>query len=361
VIWGTTRFHVAVIPTRPLTAVAQIADIEQAVLASGTIEPYSLVSVGAQASGQIKSLKVKPGARVHAGDLIAEIDSVTEENALKNARAAVGILHAQRRAQVAFLKQFELAFERQRIMLDQEATSRADYESAEATLENMRAQIAMVDAQILQGQTALDTAIATLGYTKIRAPLSGTVVAVIAKEGQTVNANQNTPTIVKLAQLDTVTVNVEISEADVSKVKAGQRVYFTVLGNPQKRFYGKLRTIEPAPRSIEAESSLSAASSAAGTSNEAVYYTGQLDVPNPDGELRVSMTAEVHIILTEAKDALIIPSAALCERGDGGYTVMVLGVDGKSTARRIHIGINNSVTVQVVAGLTAGELVVLSR
>jgi macrolide-specific efflux system membrane fusion protein len=343
-----------------LTASAQIADIEQIVLANGTIEPYKLVSVGAQASGQIKFLKVRLGDRVQTGDLIAEIDSITEENALKNARAALASLRAQRNVQVASLKQAELAFERQRIMLDQDATSRADYESAEATLATTRAQIVAVDAQIVQGQTTLATAVATLGYTKIKAPLSGTVVAIVAREGQTVNANQTTPTIVKLAQLDTVTVNAEISEADVIHVWPGQRVYFTILGNSHKRYESRLRNIAPAPQSMEAESSPGAGSENSGSTSAAVYYNGLFDVPNPQGELRVSMTAQVYIVLAEAKNALTIPVATLRDHAkDGSYTVTVLNPDGKSTPRRITVGINNNIIGQVLSGLSAGERVVV--
>jgi macrolide-specific efflux system membrane fusion protein len=340
----------------------QIADIERTVLASGTIQPFKMVSVGAQASGQIKSLKVDLGDHVHAGDLIAEIDAITEENALKNAGAALDSVRAQRNVQVALVKQSELAYERQKTMLEQDATARADYESAEAMLATTRAQIASLDAQIVQGQTTLDTAIATLAYTKIRAPISGTIIAIVAKEGQTVNANQTTPTIVKLAQLDTVTVSAEISEADVIHVWPGQKVYFTILGNPQKRYESRLGSIAPAPRSIEAELSPGAGSANSGSTSTAVYYNGLFDVPNPQGELRVSMTAQVYIVLAEAKNALTIPAAALRDQGkDGSYTVTVLDPDGKSTPRRITLGLNNHITAQVLSGLAVGDRVVVSQ
>jgi macrolide-specific efflux system membrane fusion protein len=346
----------------PLSAVARIDHIESTVLAGGTIEPHKLVSVGAQASGQIKSLKVRLGDTVQAGDLIAEIDSITEENSFKNARAALHSIRAQRNVQIALLKQSRLAFERQKTMLEQDATSRADYESAEAVVTTTRAQIASLDAQIVQGQTTLDTAQATLGYTKIKAPLSGTVVAIVAKEGQTVNANQITPTIVKLAQLDIMTVNAEISEADVIHVRPGQKVYFTILGNPRKRYESRLWTIAPAPQSMEAESHAGDGSANSGSTSTAVYYSGLFDVANPQGELRVSMTAQVYIVLAEAENALTIPAAALRdETKDGSYTVAVLDADGKSTLRRITVGINNNITAQVLSGLGADERVVVGE
>jgi macrolide-specific efflux system membrane fusion protein len=344
------------------TSPAMIADIEETVLASGTLEATEMVSVGAQASGQIKSLKVKLGDRVKAGDLIAEIDATTQENEIRNARAALASLRAQRAVQVAMLRHAELAFERQKMMLAEEATSRADYEAAEANLATTRAQIQALDAQIEQGQTMLDTAVVNLGYTRIKAPIDGTVVAIVAKEGQTVNAAQSAPTIVKLAQLDTMTVSAEISEADVVRVRPGQTVYFTVLGNPDKRYYGKLRTVEPAPQSLQSETTSAASSGASNTQGSAVYYNGRFEVPNPDGELRIAMTAQVHIVLAERKDALTIPSAALGTRAsDGSYTITVLDDRGRPTPRQVTIGINNNLSAEVLSGLKEGERVVVGE
>ena len=344
------------------TTPATVADVENTVVATGTLEAAEMVSVGAQVSGQIKSLKVKLGDAVKAGALIAEIDSTTQENNVRNARAALASTRAQRSVQVANLKQAGLAFERQKTMLAQEATSRADYEAAEATLAVTRAQIEALEAQILQGQTALDTAQANLGYTRITAPMNGTVVAIVAKEGQTVNANQAAPTIIKLAKLDTMLVSAEISEADVIKVRPGQKVYFTILGNPEKRYYGTLRTIEPAPASLESETSTTSSSSSTSSASQAIYYDAQFEVPNPDGELRISMTAQVYVVLGEARNALTIPAAALGDKArDGSYTVKVIDVAGTPQPRRITVGINNNATAQVLSGLKAGERVVVGE
>ena len=346
-----------VLATSPVT----VGSIENTVVATGALEASQMVSVGAQVSGQIKSLKVQLGDRVKAGDLIAEIDSTTQLNDMRNARAALTSTRAQRAVQAANLRQAQLAFERQKMMLQEEATSRADYESAEATLATTRAQIEALDAQIEQGQTELDTTMARLGYTKIVAPMDGTVVAVVAKEGQTVNANQAAPTIVKLAKLDVITVSAEISEADVIKVQPGQKVYFTILGNPDKRYYGVLRTIEPAPESIESESSASTASSSS-SSTQAIYYNGLFEVPNPTGELRISMTAQVYLVLDEAESAMTIPSAALGQKApDGSYTVMVVDGEGKPAPRSVRVGINNNALAQVIGGLKAGERVVVGE
>lgn len=338
------------------TSPAVIADIEQTVVATGEIEARELVSVGAQASGQITSLTVELGDEVKAGDLIAEIDATTQQNALRNSEAALANTRAQRAAQVATQRQAESAFIRQETMFRAEATSRAEYESARAVVESARAQVDAVDAQIDQAQTSLDTAKANLGYTRIIAPIDGTVVAIVAREGQTVNANQATPTIIRLAQLDRVTVKAEISEADVIKVKAGQSVYFTILGDPDKRYQATLRTIEPAPSSIENEST------ATSTATEAIYYNALFDVDNPDGVLRISMTAQVNIVLAKAEGALTIPAAALVtESAQDHWTVSVLDDQGRPAERQIVTGINNNVTVQVLEGLSAGDKVVVGE
>ncbi|WP_050476029.1 efflux RND transporter periplasmic adaptor subunit [Herbaspirillum rhizosphaerae] len=347
-----------------LSATAARRDIQDTVLASGTIKAFKQVSVGAQASGQIKSLKVALGDQVKKGQLVAEIDSLTQENALKTAEAELEDTRAQLRAKEATLKQSELAYQRQQQMLAQDASSRENYETAEATLNTTKADIAALKAQIDKGKISVDTARVTLGYTKITAPIDGTVVAIVAQEGQTVNANQSTPTIIKVARMDTVTVKAQISEADVTRVKTGQPVYFTILGEPDKRYTTTLRSIEPAPDSIlqDDTSTTSTSSTTTSTTSTAIYYNGLLDVPNPDGKLRISMTTQVYVVLAEARNAIVIPSTALGERDAGGrYTVRVLDAKGMATARKVRIGINTNASVQITEGLNAGERVVIGN
>lgn len=344
------------------TVPAVIGDIEDTVIAAGSLEASRMVSVGAQVSGQIKSLHVQLGDQVNAGDLIAEIDSTLQENDVRDARAAMAVARAERNMEAATLKRMQLAFERQKMMLAEDATSRAEYELAEAELNAIRARIEALDAQIEQRQTRLDVAIANLGYTKIRAPMDGVVVAVVVKEGQTVNAMQAAPTIVKLAQLDTMTVNAEISEADVVKIKPGQPVYFTILGNPEKRYHGTLRTIEPAPKSLEAETPAAAGGASSGNSNDAIYYNALFEVANPERELRISMTAQVYIVLKSAHSVLTIPSVALGDRtADGRFSVRVLNGESGPSVRTVDIGINNRNVAQVLDGLSAGEQVIVGE
>src|SRR5690606_11660375 len=244
-------------------------------------------------------------------DLIAEIDSLPQQKALAVAKAQLASVKAQRAAQVAALKRSELAFTRQKNLLAENATSREAYESAEAELASVRAQIDALDAQIEQSQIQVSTAELNLGYTRINAPIDGTVVGVVVKEGQTVNSAQSAPTIVKLAQLDRMTVRAEISEADVVHLKPGLPVYFTILGEPSRRYEASLRMIEPAPDSINSNDGASSSASSSASTDTAIYYMGVFDVPNPDGRLRIAMTAQVSIVLDSVKDAPSVPVSAL--------------------------------------------------
>lgn len=342
-----------------LTAEVRQADIEQTVIATGTLEAFKQVSVGAQVSGQVTSLHVDFGDLVKQGDPIAEIDSLTQQNDLANAKAALANVKAQRAVQAATLKKAQLAFNRQKSMLAQNASSRESYETAEADLNTAKAQVAALDAQIQQAQIQVSTAEVDLGYTKIVAPIDGTVVGVVVKEGQTVNSAQSAPTIVKVAQLDKMTVRAEISEADVVNLQPGLPVYFTILGEPGKRYEATLRMIEPAPDSINTSDSTSSSSSSTTSTDTAVYYIAVFDVPNPDGKLRISMTTEVNIVLDSVKGAASVPVSALGSANrDGSYTVQVLK-NGKVEARQIRTGLEDSINAQVVEGLETGDKVVL--
>ncbi len=341
-----------------LTEKVSTGDIRETVLATGTLEAFKQVSVGAQASGQVKSLKVALGDEVSKGDLIAEIDAQSQRNNLRIAEADLANVKAQRAAKKATLLQAESEYKRQKGMLKLKATSTQDYESALATLTGTEADIAALDAQIVAAAIDVDTARVDLGYTSITAPMDGVVVAVVTKEGQTVNAAQSTPTIVKLAQLDTMTVKAEVSEADVVHVHPGQKVYFTILGEPDHRYEAVLRSIEPAPDSIEDDDSSDTTSS----EDEAIYYNALFDVPNPDRKLRISMTAEVTIVLDEAKNVLLIPEAALGpSNGQGKSSVRVLGPDNRAQERAVSTGLSDSVNVQILDGLKDGERVILGE
>ena len=351
------QFFPAAQPPSFVTATATTTDLQDTVLATGVLQAFKQVSVGAQVSGQVKVLKVALGDKVKAGQLIAEIDSVPQQNTLRNAEAALANMEAQLKAQKATQIQTSLALQRQKELRAADANARADLESSQAANDLALANIDALKAQILQAQVTVDTAKVNMGYTRITAPIDGQVVAIVTQQGQTVNANQSTPTIIKLAQTETMTVKTQISEADVTRVKMGQKAYFTILGEPNKRYTATLRSIEPAPDSILTETTSSTSTTAAST---AIYYNGLFDAPNEDGKLRISMTAQVQIVRADAPGALTIPATALGPRGkDGSYTVRVVGADGQAQPRSIKVGLNTNVSVQVLEGLVEGDKVVI--
>jgi macrolide-specific efflux system membrane fusion protein len=348
-------------PEKPelVTTQARTGDIEEVVLATGVLEPLELVRVGAQASGRVEHLAVKIGDVVEVGQLVAEIDSQTQRNTLRDREAALANIRAVHVARMAGLTLAEKDFERRRVMLASGSTPRAEYDAAVAALATARAEVQALDAQISQAQVAVESAGVELGYTRITAPIAGTVVAVVADEGQTVNALQSAPTIVMIARLDTMTVRADISEADVIRVRKDMPVWFSILGAPRRRFDGELRQVEPAPASIANESN--AVTGGQGSTGGAVYYTGLIDVANADGVLRPAMTAQVSIVLSRVGGAVLVPLSAVegAPRAGDPARVRVLGADGNVQMREIHVGIDNGADMQVLDGLEVGEIIVL--
>jgi len=358
-VGAATRFFASDHREAMLTTPVTSGSIEETVLANGTLEPARMVNVGAQVSGQIKALHVRLGQAVKQGDLIAEIDSVTQNNALRIAEAALANVTAQRKARLIQLGQAEAAYRRQAYLMEHKATSRSAFETAEAANQTLAAEVASLDAQIGQAGVEVENARVNLAYTRIVAPMDGVVIAIVTKEGQTLNSTQSAPTVVVLAQLDVMTVKVQISEADVGRVLPGQKAWFTVLGNERAHHEAKLRQIEPAPASMSTEAGVQASAAAQGTT--AIYYNGLFEVPNRDGQLRPLMTAQVHIVLGNAKDALLVSWSALSGRDvDGRYHVRVKTARGEIEDRLVTIGFTDKVQAQVIDGLSLGEEVVIT-
>ncbi|MBU2712065.1 efflux RND transporter periplasmic adaptor subunit [Zooshikella harenae] len=341
-------------PVEYITAPVEKRDIEEKVLATGVLEGAKQVAVGAQVTGQLKSMNVSVGDRVTKGQLLAEIDPVLPRNNLKRAMAELKNIRASRRASEAMLRYNELNFKRQREMSAEDAASVADLENARAQMEKERANIEALDAQITKAEIQVETEKANLGFTKIVAPMDGVVIATKFEEGQTLVSSQEAPTLLVLAKLDTMTVKAKISEADVSKVKPGLEANFTVLGNQDRLYKGMLRIIKLAPDNIFDKAS-------AGDSNKAVYYSGLLEVPNLDHSLRVAMTAQVSIIINRQSQVLSIPISALdpSQKISGSQHKVRVLVNGFPEERTIKTGIRDNVYVQVLTGLNDGDSVIL--
>ncbi|WP_208440188.1 efflux RND transporter periplasmic adaptor subunit [Bartonella raoultii] len=344
-----------------ITAAVKRGNIEESVLASGLVRPYRLVAVGARATGRVVAMHVVPGSVVKQGDLLAEIDPTDQENDLKRKKAALSHYYANLVEQEAYLSLAQKNLERQKEMIKLHATSRADLDEATTQVKIREAQIAQLRQQIIQAQIDVDSAEVNLGYTRVTAPSAGTVLATVVEEGQNVNAVQSAPTIVILGDLSKMTIKAQISEADILKVQAGQPLYFTVLGNAQRRYEGILERVDPAPEEIRADVSINPGMVGGSSAliSSAIYYNGVVHVDNADNFLRTYMTAQVHIVLGRAENVLLVPSDALRdETKERTAWVSVLEGKDKVVAKQVTVGLNNKVMAEIVSGLDEGEVVI---
>ena len=340
-----------------ITDLVKRGNIESVVLTNGVLYPSKLVNVGAQVSGMISKINVQLGEEIKQGDLIAQIDNLTQKNALKEAEASLKSINAEYGSKQAQIKVALSEFERKTKMLVDGATSQAEYDSAESTLAIYKADLEQLSAEKEKSVINVDNAKLDLGYTTIVSPIDGTVIYVSVEEGQTVNNNQGTPNIIEIAQLNTMTIKAQVSEADIINVKAGQDVYFTILGATEKKYKGILRAIEPGPTLLTGSDSALKIGD-----DEAIYYNALFDVENPDNLLRFGMTAQVSIILENAVDVLLVPSQVLIEKHKRNISYQVPIKKGDHVEyRRVEVGINNKIYAEILSGLEEGEEVVIGE
>ena len=334
-------------------------DIENSVTALGTLQPRRYVDVGAQASGQIRKIHVEAGDQVQEGQLLVEIDPSTQKAKLDASRYAIENLKAQLQEQKA---QHELArqkYQRQQRLVAGNATREEDVQTAKAELSATQARVNMFQAQIRQAQASLRSDEAELGYTRIYAPISGTVVALDAREGQTLNAQQQTPLILRIAKLSPMTVWAEVSEADIGHVKPGMPAYFTTLSGGNRRWASTVRQVLPVPPKPLNEASQGGGSpSNSGKSGSArvVLYTVLLDVDNADQALMPEMTTQVFFVAGQARETLLAPIVALQGSTEGErQTAYVVTKNGKVEPRDVRTGLSDRLRVQVLEGLNEGD------
>lgn len=339
-----------------LTETVKRGNIHQTVSATGEISPSNLVTVGSQASGQIKKLYVKLGQQVKKDDLIAEINSTTQVNTLNTEKSKLETYQAKLVSAEIALNSAEKKYKREAALWKEKATSKEDFESAQDALAAAKANVAELKASIKQTKISINTAESDLGYTRITATMDGTVVAIPVEEGQTVNAVQSTPTIIQLANLDTMLNKMQIAEGDITKVKAGQDISFTILSEPDEPIKAKLDSVDPGLTTM----SLGSYTASTDTTSNAIYYYARALVPNPDGKLSIGMTTQNTIEINGVKNVLLVPTLTIKKR-DGKSYVSVLGADGKAVEREITIGLKDSMNTEVKSGLKEGEKVVMSE
>ncbi len=334
-------------------------NIESSVTALGTLQPRQYVDVGAQASGQIRKIHVDVGAEVTQGQPLVEIDPSTQTAKLDASRFAIENLKAQLQEQRALHDLAQQKYQRQQRLAQGGATREEDIQSARAEVRTTQARTDMFQAQIRQARASLRSDEAELGYTRIFAPMSGTVVAIDAREGQTLNAQQQTPLILRIANLSPMTVWAEVSEADIGHVKPGMQAYFTTLSGGNRRWASTVRQILPVPPKPLNEASQgggSPASSGKSGSARVVLYTVLLDVDNTDQALMPEMTTQVFFVANQARDVLLAPVVALQGSTDSDrQTARVVAKNGDIETRQIRTGISDRLRVEILEGLNEGD------
>ena len=347
--------------TTYLTESVTRGNVEKTVVASGSVESVNEVDIGAQVSGKITKLYVKLGQEIKKGEMIADIDSTTQVNTLNTKKAALVSYQAQLKAKKTAYDVALSSYNRLSKLYTQKATSLDSLNTAKSTLDNAKAEMEAIEANIKQAEIEVNTAETNVGYTKITAPMDGTVVSVPVSEGQTVNANQTTPTIVTIADLSKMKIKPEISEGDITKVKAGQEVSFTILSDNQTVYHSVIDSVDPANTTTSDSSSTSSSTSSSSSSTtSAIYYYANVLIDNPDRTLRIGMTTENNIKIANAKDVLLVSNMAIQKR-DGKNFVNVLNDKNQPEQREVETGVQNDFHTEIKSGVNEGEKVIVSQ
>jgi HlyD family secretion protein len=295
------KYKLAKIEQGPLTA---------AVAAAGTLNPVSAVQVGSQISGQLKEILVDFNSPVKAGQLIARIDPETYQYKLRQAeadleatRSSVGVQRAQQLQAQVNLAEAQRDFERKSMLVEKKFISAADRDKAKTTFDAAGAQLQLAEAQVKnsesvvrQREAQVAQARIDLARTEIRSPVDGVVVKRSVEPGQTVAASLQAPELFIIARnLSDMQVETSIDEADVGRLRIGQKATFTVDAFPNRGFHGEVRQVRKAATVV----------------SNVVTYTVIVSAANPDLSLLPGMTANVRIATAQKDSVLKVVNAAL--------------------------------------------------
>lgn len=270
--------------------------ITEFVEASGTINPVNTVSVGSTVSGLIKNIYVDFNSEVKKGQLLAQIDPANFEAQVQQNQAQISNASANLAKLQAIADFDEKQYQRYKNLYAKNFVAKSELDEKYSTYKSDLAQINSARAQINQYQASLKTAMTNLGYTKIIAPVDGTVISRKIDLGQPVAASFQAPELFTIAQdLTKMQIEVSVSEADIGKVKEGQEVKYTLDGYPDTDFFGKVTQVRLSPTTV----------------SNVVTYTVIVDVDNEDLKLKPGMTANVSIITNESVDVICVPNIAL--------------------------------------------------
>ncbi|EAJ5677306.1 efflux RND transporter periplasmic adaptor subunit [Campylobacter lari] len=343
-----------------LTYEVKKQDITQSIEAIGEVYAKTQVDVGAQVSGQITKLYVKLGDRVNEGDLIAQIDKDKQQNDLDITKARLESAKANLESKKIALDIATKQYQREQKLYAKKATSLENLENLKNTFYALRANVADLKAQTTQLEISLKNAQKDLAYTTITAPSKGEIINVAVEEGQTVNANQNTPSIVRLADLSEMEIRMQIAEADINKISVGKKVKFSILNEPDKKYEATISSIDPANTTISDATSNTNLNSNSSTSTSAVYYYARVFVKNDNNFLRIGMSTENEIAIKTENNTLVIPTLAI-KSDVSGYYVEILKANNISVKTPVKLGIKDSLNTQILDGINEGDLVIIGK
>ena len=337
-----------------ITEESKIGDLDKSVLATGSVRANQRTEVGAQVSGKIQKIHVTLGQAVKKGELIADIDSETQQNNLNTAQAELSAYKTQLNAKQVALTVAESNYQRLSKLYNQKSASLSDLETAKNDLATAKANLEDVKSQIQVAEISVSTAKTNLGYTKITSPIDGVIVSIPVSEGQTVNANQSSPTIVQVADLSKALIKLEIAEGDIAQVKTEQSVSFSTLAEPNRKYQGKIKSIDPALTTLTDNSYTEESGN-----SDAVYYYANVVVDNADMSLRIGMTTQGKVIIAEKNGVLLVPTTAIKKRGKDSI-IQVLE-NGKAIDKTVQTGLADSQYTEITSGLKEGEQVITAQ
>lgn len=329
-------------------------DIMESITASGTINPLSTVSVGSQASGRIAEIYVDYNSVVKKGQLLALIDQENAKATVQQREAALEIAKAQVAVEENNIKYYKKALNRISKLNASKYSTEKDLEAAERDYDNSVAQLALEQAQVKQAQASLDSAKTELSYTEIKAPVDGIVISKAVEVGQTVAASFETPEIFSVAEdLTKMQIEASVVEADIAKVKEGQKVRFTVDSYADDYFYGTVTQVR----------------NEATTTSNVVTYTVVIGIDNTAMKLKPGMTANVEIITAEEKGVMLVPNQALrfyIDDSDNAKRYKDRGVwiikNGKPERVSVKIGVSDDDNTEILeSSLKVGDEVIVSK
>lgn len=345
---------------KALTTRLEKGDIRGTVTAAGEVYARDLVDVGAQVSGQIKKLYVKVSDKVQKGDMIAQIDSVTQENEIAQQKAQLLIHEANLASAKIAAENAKTQYNRELELYKRNAASKEAVENAKNNAALKEAEQKQIEAQIEQTKLQLSTAETNFGYTKITAPISGTIVSMPVEEGKTVNSNQTTPTIVKIADLSKMEIKMQIAEGDISKVKVGMDVEYSILSDLDNIKKAKIYKIDPGLTTLSdgTYDKTSSGSSSSSSSDSAVYFYAKMLVDNAGNFLKIGMTTENNIIVSEANNTSYLPTSVIKRDAKGDYVTVLNGKEPEQ--RYVKTGVSDDLNTEILSGLDEKDEVLIA-